>query len=386
MVLAPHLCDLALQQSHQISLLEAREKRHQMNRARNTSTALLQQDHLVKVTQASKHLLHVINDILDISKIEAERLTLEQVDFKLSSILGNLNNMVAQSVANKGLNLMIEVAPELASQLLRGDPLRLGQILFNLTSNAIKFTETGLVTLRAQQVEASPNDILLRFEVQDSGLGISAADQKRLFTAFEQADGSMTRKYGGTGLGLVISKRLVQMMGGNIGVESQIGQGSTFWFSVRLAKRADPVVAAPEAGTVMTVEEQLKTRYSGSRILLTGDELINQEVFRELLEDVGLTVDLAEDGMEAVALAQRTRYDLILMDTQMQKLSAIDATRAIRALPEYEQTPILAMTASAFDEGCQDCLTAGMNDHIGKPVDPELLFETLLKWLESASR
>jgi CheY-like chemotaxis protein len=346
----------------------------------------LQQDHLVKVTQASKHLLHVINDILDISKIEAERLTLEQVDFKLSSILGNLNNMVAQSVANKGLNLMIEVAPELASQLLRGDPLRLGQILFNLTSNAIKFTETGLVTLRAQQVEASPNDILLRFEVQDSGLGISAADQKRLFTAFEQADGSMTRKYGGTGLGLVISKRLVQMMGGNIGVESQIGQGSTFWFSVRLAKRADPVVAAPEAGTVMTVEEQLKTRYSGSRILLTGDELINQEVFRELLEDVGLTVDLAEDGMEAVALAQRTRYDLILMDTQMQKLSAIDATRAIRALPEYEQTPILAMTASAFDEGCQDCLTAGMNDHIGKPVDPELLFETLLKWLESASR
>jgi CheY-like chemotaxis protein len=263
---------------------------------------------------------------------------------------------------------------------LTGDPLRLGQILLNLAGNAVKFTEQGVITLRARLVEDSPSDVLLRIEVEDTGIGIGPEDQKRLFTAFEQADGSMTRKYGGTGLGLAISKRLAQMMGGAVGVASTEGQGSTFWFTVRLGKATDAVSPAP---TFMgdTAEAQIKSRYAGTRVLLAEDEPINQEVSRGLLEDVGLAVDLAEDGAEAVSMAKQTPYALILMDMQMPNLNGVEATRAIRALPGYAQTPILAMTANAFDEDRQVCLDAGMNDHIGKPVDPERLFETLLKWL-----
>jgi CheY-like chemotaxis protein len=234
--------------------------------------------------------------------------------------------------------------------------------------------------VRARRLEDNPNDVLMRFEVQDTGIGISAEDQKKLFTAFEQADGSMTRKYGGTGLGLAISKRLAQLMGGAVGVESAAGHGSTFWFTVRLEKTTDAALPAPTFAP-HTAEAQLKTQFAGTRVLLAEDEPINQEVSRGLLEDVGLAVDLAEDGAEALAMAQLSLYSLILMDMQMPNLNGVDATKAIRALPGYATTPILAMTANAFDEDRQVCIDAGMDDHIGKPVDPSKLFETLLKWL-----
>ncbi len=340
-------------------------------------------DQLGKITQASRHLLSVINDILDISKIEAQHLTLEQLSFKFGTVLENLMSLIWQRVNDKGLKLYIDLAPEIARQSWLGDPLRLGQILLNLTGNAIKFTEKGAITVRARLVEETEAEVLLRFEVQDTGIGITPEDQRRLFSAFEQADGSMTRKYGGTGLGLVISKRLAQMMGGDVGVTSQPGSGSTFWFTARLNKAPADNGAVPLAPTFSedTAETRIKSRHAGTRILLAEDEPVNQEVSRGLLEDVGFAVDLATDGVQAVALANSNRYALILMDMQMPVMNGVDATKAIRALPGYAHTPILAMTANAFDEDRQVCIDAGMNDHIGKPVDPDKLFETLVKWL-----
>ena len=338
-------------------------------------------DQLHKVNNASHHLLSVINNILDISKIEAERLTLEQIDFRLGSVLENLSSLLSQKASGKGLRLLIDIAPELANRSLCGDPLRLGQILLNLTGNALKFTTQGSVSIRVQISEERPADLLLRFDVSDTGIGISPEDQKRLFTAFEQANGSTTRQYGGTGLGLAICKRLAQMMGGSIGIESDPGVGSNFWFTVRLSKSTQPLAVSVLPSTA-AAETRIKQRYNGARVLLAEDEPINQEVSRGLLEEVGLVVDLAADGLVAVDMAKATNYALILMDMQMPLLDGVEACKAIRLCPGRENTPILAMTANAFEEDRQRCFEAGMNDHIAKPVDPDLLFETLFKWLE----
>ena len=339
-----------------------------------------QRDQLIKVQQASSHLLEVINDILYISRIEAERLTLERTTFKLSTIFDSFNSMISLRAREKGLGFEIDLPCELSHQMLVGDPLRLSQVLLNLTANAIKFTQQGLISVRVRKVQELPHEITLRFDVNDTGIGIASEAQRRLFTAFEQADNSMTRKFGGTGLGLAISKRLANLMGGDIGVNSSPEIGSTFWFTAVLQKSADVVPLALDIKGE-SAETRLKKEFAGFRVLLAEDEPINQEVSCGLLEDAGLQVDLAENGAIAVALAQENIYDLIIMDIQMPKMNGIDATRAIRALPNYAATPILAMTANAFDEDRQVCIDAGMNEHIGKPVVPEKLFETLLKWL-----
>ena len=288
-------------------------------------------------------------------------------------------------MSEKGLRFINDLPPDLASQTLQGDPLRLGQVLLNLVSNAIKFTPAGGdITLHTRCVLEDDSHALLRFEVRDTGIGMSAEEQQRLFTAFEQADSSMTRKYGGTGLGLAISKRLVHMMAGDIGVVSTPGSGSTFWFTTRFDK-ATSAVTPGLTFTSHAAEEQLKERFAGARILLAEDEPINQEVSLSILEDAGLAVDLAEDGAAAVELARRNTYALILLDMQMPKMNGIEAARAIRALPGHARTPILAMTANAFSDDRQACLAAGMNDHIAKPVEPVTMYQTLLKWLSRAS-
>ncbi|MCA0184668.1 MAG: response regulator [Proteobacteria bacterium] len=349
---------------------------------RNVPEDVPLQDQLGKIDQASRHLLHVINDILDISKIEAERLSLNPVSFQLGEVVENLLSLMGHKARRKDLELRVDLAPELARGVFLGDSLRLGQILLNFVSNAIKFTPRGTITVRARLVEEGSAGVLLRFEVQDTGIGISDVDQQRLFTPFEQADSSMTRAYGGTGLGLAISKRLAQLMGGTVGLESTLGEGSTFWCTVLLER-------SPEGMSRLQLEGQgasaglLHARHAGTRILLAEDEPINQEVSRDMLEGAGLVVDLAEDGLAAVELARMHRYALILMDMQMPNMNGVDATRAIRALDGYADVPILAMTANAFNEDRLVCIEAGMNDHIGKPVRPELLFSTLLKWLEA---
>ncbi len=353
--------------------------------AKRRATDPRQIDQLQHVARSSKHLLGIINDILDVSRIESNKLSLEEKDFRLAEVTDNVLSLFEPRATEKGLGFFVDLPGDLADRRLLGDPVRLGQVLINLAGNAVKFTEAGSVTVRAGVERETSTDLVLRFEVADSGIGISDTDRQRLFSAFEQADGSLTRRYGGTGLGLAISKGLVQMMGGSIGVDSQPGRGSTFWFTARVGKAAE---SAPkvEPAPASDAERQLGARFRGTRVLLAEDEPVNQEVARELLEDAGLRIDVADDGAAAVEMAGRTEYALILMDMQMPHLNGLDATRAIRAMAGRERTPIIAMTANAFAEDRQRCLAAGMNDFIVKPVQPERLFETVAWWLDPAQQ
>ena len=341
-------------------------------------------EQLAKAKQSSRHLLELINDILDISKIEAQRMTLEKTMFRLRDVFDNLESVVIHKAQEKGLGFHLAPLPQPVEVPLLGDPLRLGQVLINLVGNAVKFTERGSVAVNVDILEETEVDLHLRFAVVDSGIGIRPEDQVRLFAAFEQADSSMTRKYGGTGLGLAISQRLVLLMGGDISVESKPGEGSIFRFDVRFDKALSPSARLSSAFGHELPELRLHREYAGSRILLVEDEPINSEVSCCLLEDVGLLVDLASDGAEAVAMARNNCYAVILMDMQMPNLNGIDATKAIRAESLNMHTPILAMTANAYEEDRKACIEAGMNEHLGKPIHPEQLFMNLLKWLDFA--
>ena len=326
---------------------------------------------------SARHLLSVINDILDLSKIEAGKFTLEESPVVVSSLLANISSILAERAQAKGLRLLIE-AGHIPHNLL-GDPTRLQQALLNYATNAVKITETGTVTLRVVVEEDADELEKLRFEVTDSGIGITPEAMSRIFSTFEQADNSMTRKYGGTGLGLAITKRLAELMGGEVGADSTPGVGSTFWFTVKL-KKGD-ATAVPLA-TVANAEAEIRRHYAGQCILVVDDEPINREVTTIQLEYVDLHIDTADDGAEAVAMAQDNDYAVILMDMQMPKLNGLDATRQIRKLVGYEEVPIIAMTANAFVDDKAECIAAGMNDVLIKPFNPEDLFATLLKWLD----
>jgi len=475
-----------------------------------------QRDYLLKIRSSGQHLLGIINEILDFSKIEAGKLTVETIEFDLDKVLENVSNLISEKASDKGLELVFDIEPSVVSARLRGDPLRLGQILINFCNNAVKFTEAGEVVVRAEVLEVLEDGQVVRFSVSDTGIGMTDAQMERLFQAFEQADTSTTRKYGGTGLGLAISKRLAELMGGTVGVASEIGKGSTFWFTARLgkgaatqrpnllrsdlhgrrvliiddnsparsvlsnmltnmafvadeapsgeegvemvrqaAKRGEPyeivfvdwqmpgldgietsrrILALPGLSSqphlVMVTaygrEDVLKqaeesglenvlvkpvtsstlfdtiiavlrahqdtnghvevapsfeiARTRGTRVLLVEDNEINQEVAIGLLEDAAIEVDLAENGEIAVRMSQENEYDAVLMDMQMPVMDGIEATRAIRSDPRLQRLPIIAMTANAMAADREKCLQAGMNDHIGKPIDPDELFSVLLRW------
>ena len=480
-----------------------------------------QREQLGKIDTATRHLLGLINDILDFSKIEAGKVSIEHSEFDLDAMLSGVESQIAERAEAKGLELVADIDPRLP-RMLKGDALRISQILLNFGSNAVKFTSQGHLLLRVRAAARDAHNMQLRFEMTDTGIGIAPEQQARLFQPFEQADTSTTRRFGGTGLGLAISRQLAQMMGGEIGVDSMPGQGSTFWLSVPLevtdskprerlslpeladrrvlvaddiaevrevlvhmlaamGLRADDAKSGAEALEAIRVAdaagdpyevvfidwrmpgmdgietaqrlaaldlkrppvyllitayghslpqgsivegciaglltkpihpgdllealnealaghkrpvaplptpprtyEALQLAGRGKRILLAEDNPINQEVTLDLLREVGLSADLAQDGAAAVALAENHAYDLVLMDVQMPVMDGFTATQALRALPGYARTPILAMTANAFAEDRQACLAAGMDDHVAKPVDPGALYGALLKWLPPA--
>jgi PAS domain S-box-containing protein len=338
-----------------------------------------QAQRLDTIDTSAKHLLSILNDILDLSKIEAGKFVLEEAPVVVSSLLANVSSILSDRARDKGIGFFTEV--EALPRNLVGDPTRLQQALINYVVNAIKFTENGAVTLRAFKQEESADSVVVRFEVQDSGIGISPEAMSRLFSAFEQADNSMTRKYGGTGLGLSITRRFAELMGGETGVESSPGAGSTFWLTARLKKRGADAAATISAAST-DAETRIRQDYPGARILVVDDEPINREVALMQLEAAGLVVDAAENGAEAVALAGKTGYAAILMDMQMPILDGLEATRQIRGLPGYRQIPIVAMTANAFAEDKARCIDAGMNDVLVKPFDPDQLFAVLLSSLD----
>ena len=487
--------------------------------ALKTELTARQRNYLKKIRQSGQHLLGIINDILDFSKIEAGKLTLERTDFVLEKVFDDVAGLITDKAAEKGLELLFDIEGRVPNAL-QGDPLRLGQILINYANNAVKFTDVGEIVIGAELVEESAEDALIRFSVKDSGIGLTEEQSSRLFQAFQQGDSSTTRKFGGTGLGLSVCKRLTELMGGEVGVASEVGKGSVFWFTARLLKGKgsaqeflpvpdlrgrrvlvvdDNAVARSVLGTMLSSmtfqvhevasgeqalselaeaeaagtpyeivfldwlmpgmdgvqtareigglslarapkmvlvtafgeDEALKesrqagllrvlvkpvhasmlfdvsihllaqegsqplvpepdapllladlARIQGALILLVEDNEFNQEVAIDLLSDAGLLVELAQNGQAALDMVRRCHYDAVLMDMQMPVMDGMEATRLIRAEGRFAELPIIAMTANAMAVDRDRCLAAGMNDHIPKPIDPEQLFETLLRWVK----
>jgi signal transduction histidine kinase len=338
-----------------------------------------------KIADASKHLLGLINDILDMSKIESHKLSLSPVDFEFSKMLGKVEDFINISVVEKHQRYDAEVDPQIP-KVLFGDEQRLSQIIINLLSNAVKFTpEDGSIHLKAHLVKQEERDCILQIDIIDTGIGITPEQKERLFLSFEQAENQTTRKYGGTGLGLSISKSLVDIMGGDIWVNSEPDKGSTFSFTVHLQQsdKAALVVDAPDTKAASYTSEDSLEKY---HILLAEDVAVNREIVLALLEPTGIHIDTVVNGQEAVDAFERNpeSYDLILMDLQMPELDGFDATLAIRKLdnPRAKTIPIVAMTANVFQDDIDKCRAVGMNDHIGKPLSLDLVIEKLHQWLE----
>jgi len=345
---------------------------------------------LDKINEASRHLLGVINDILDMSKIEADKLELSFSEFDFRNMIKQVQNIIHLHSSQKDQSFIIEIDKNIPGNII-SDKQRLAQVITNLLSNAVKFTpKNGAVSLSAKKISDSDGSCAIRFAVKDNGIGISEEQQEHLFNPFEQADGSISRKFGGTGLGLAISKRIVEMMGGNIWVESELGKGASFIFEIIVKKGAE-TKETKETKEDITVGEGIDEDisntgiFTGKNILIAEDVDINREIIGALLEPTGIKIEFAFDGEGTVRefLSNPDKYDLILMDIHMPLVNGYEATEKIRAsgLPAAEKIPIIAMTANVFREDVERCLAAGMNSHLGKPVDIHEVIERLKKYL-----
>ncbi|MGE4242388.1 ATP-binding protein [Ramlibacter sp.] len=337
---------------------------------------------LQQIERSGEHLVELVNDILDLSKVEAGKLTLEEIPFALGALLADVDSMVRPQALAKGLEL--STGGRDSTLVLRGDPTRLRQAILNYVGNAIKFTSRGKVALRCRVLEENEKDALIRFEVEDTGIGIPADRLSSLFAPFEQLDNSTSRKFGGTGLGLAITKHFAEMMGGSVDVASTEGLGSTFSMTVRLPRSDEPAHAAnaDQGATALSIRE----RYEGRRVLLTEDNTVSAQVVLDFLGAAGLRVDHASDGARAVELAASNAYDIILMDMQMPGMDGVETTQRIRALPAGGDCPIIALTANVMAEDRKRCSEAGMNDFLPKPMRPSQLYGMLLKWLPATPR
>jgi len=348
---------------------------------------------LDRAGSASKHLLNIINNILDMSKIEANKLELSYSEFDFKKMLTGITNVTSVRAEEKHQHITVNVS-ENVPQFLIGDELRLSQVITNLLTNAIKFTpEKGAVTISVETAEETDDEVTIRTEIADSGIGITEKQQERLFSSYNQADSSISKNFGGTGLGLVISKQIVELMQGEIWIESELNKGSKFTFTIKAKKGTGNAFTREQSGS-----GERNFNFSSYTILAAEDIEINREILAALLEETGISIDFTDNGANAVSMfkAYPDKYDLILMDVQMPEMDGYEATQTIRAAEaehgsscaasgynknSYKQIPIIAMTANVFHEDIEKCLSAGMSDHIGKPISAEDLYEVLKKHL-----
>ncbi|MDR3304811.1 MAG: response regulator, partial [Clostridiales Family XIII bacterium] len=352
------------------------------NLALKTNDPVKTRGHLEKIVDSSHQLLNIINDVLDMSKIESDKFEISNVEFLFSKLINHVRNVVQVKIGEKHQNFLTDFDFDPAIEVV-SDDLRLSQVLINLLNNAIKFTpDYGDITLILRIKDLGGDRLILHAEVRDSGIGISDEQQAKLFRSFEQADGSITRKFGGTGLGLAISKKIITLMDGDIWVESALGEGSAFIFEVELSR----VIASQKLSSAYLPEnsEAHEYNWTGKKLLLVEDIDINREIVVGLLEDTGVEICSAENGLIALErFKSGEKFDLILMDVQMPVMDGIEATRKIRetATRPALTIPIIAMTANAFKDDQERCLNAGMNAHIAKPIEIDNLMQTLDMYL-----